>query len=71
MKTTDSYMINQVFSVVIIALLGITFYVVAVDNLASGGANGLVPLVLIIIAITCLAILSELSKITLTLSKKK
>lgn len=71
MKAENRYLQNQVFSVVIVVLLGITFYIVAASGLASGNLNNtLTPLLLIIIAITCLALLSEVSKISCILSKK-
>ncbi len=71
MKVENRYLQNQVFSVVIVVLLGIVFYILAASGLASGSLNSTItPLLLIIIAITCLALLSEVLKLSCMLSKK-
>ena len=56
------YLIKQVFSVVIAIVLMITFYIVLMADLATPGETFITPLILIIIAIVCLAIFSELAK---------
>jgi hypothetical protein len=72
MKESESYLFRQVFSVVIVALLVITFYMIAVAGLSTGSIeSAITPMLLIIIAITCLAILSEMSKLGMMLSKRK
>lgn len=62
--------IIQVVSLVVVILLGLTFYLV----LTMGGTNlqnVITPLVLIVIAVICLAILSVLARIEEIISKKK
>ena len=54
MKVENEYLFKQVFSVVVLALLTITFYMLAVGGLANGLETTMVPLLLIIIAIICL-----------------
>ena len=71
MKVENEYLFKQVFSVVVLALLTVTFYMLAVGGLASGIETTIVPLLLIIIAIVCLAIMSEVAKLSCMLSKKK
>ena len=71
MKVENEYLFKQVFSVVVLALLTVTFYMLAVGGLAGGIETTIVPLLLIIIAIVCLAIMSEVAKLSCMLSKKK
>lgn len=72
MKANEGYLLNQVFSVVIVVLLGIIFYILAASGLASGTINTMVAsLLLIIISILCVAMLSEITKISCMLSKRK
>jgi len=71
LKVENEYLFKQVFSVVVLALLTVTFYMLAVGGLASGIETTIVPLLLIIIAIVCLAIMSEVAKLSCMLSKKK
>jgi len=71
LKVENEYLFKQVFSVVVLALLTITFYMLAAGGLAGGIQTTIVPLLLIIIAIICLAIMSEVAKLSCMLSKKK
>ena len=57
----DNYMTMQVFSVVVAAILLVTFYALAAGSLAAG-TNLITPLLLIILSVICLAILSTLTK---------
>jgi len=57
------YLIKQIFSIVVSIVLLITFYIVLMADLATPGDTLITPLILIIIAIVCLAIFSELVKI--------
>jgi hypothetical protein len=57
------YLIKQIFSIVVAIVLLITFYIVLMADLATPGDTLITPLILIIIAIICLAIFGELSKI--------
>jgi len=56
---------------VVLALLTVTFYMLAAGGLAGGIEATIVPLLLIIIAIICLAIMSEVAKLSCMLSRKK
>jgi cytosine/uracil/thiamine/allantoin permease len=58
----DNYLAMQVFTVVVAAVLLVTFYILAAGSMASG-ANLMTPLILIILSVICLAILSTLNKI--------
>ena len=58
----DNYLTMQVFTVVVSAVLLVTFYMLAAGSLVTG-ANLLTPMVLIILSVICLAILSTLNKI--------
>ncbi len=71
MKVQNEYLFKQVFSVVVLALLTVTFYMLAVGGLTNGLESTIVPLLLIIIAIICLSIMSEVAKLNCMLSKKK
>ena len=44
MKVENEYLFKQVFSVVVLALLTVTFYMLAVGGLASGIETTIVPL---------------------------
>lgn len=57
------YLIKQIFSIVVAIVLLITFYIVLMADLATPGDTLITPLILIIIAVVCLAIFSELVKI--------
>ena len=57
------YLIKQAFSIVVAVVLLVTFYIVIMADLATPGETFVTPLVLIIIAVICLAIFSELAKI--------
>ncbi len=57
------YLIKQIFSIVVTIVLLITFYIVLMADLATPGDTLITPLILIIIAVVCLAIFSELVKI--------
>ncbi|MCK4496606.1 MAG: hypothetical protein KAU24_00300 [Candidatus Aenigmarchaeota archaeon] len=57
------YLIKQIFSIVVTIVLLITFYIVLMADLAIPGDTLITPLILIIIAVVCLAIFSELVKI--------
>lgn len=70
MKVESEYLFKQVFSVVVLALLTVTFYMLVIGGLAGGVENTIVPLLLVIIAIICLAIMSEVAKLNCMLSKK-
>jgi hypothetical protein len=70
LKENEKYLLTQVFSVVVVALLGLTFYMVAIGGMATSIKDSILPLTLIIIAITCLGIMSELTKISCMLSSK-
>jgi hypothetical protein len=63
----DTYLINQVFSAVIVVILGLTFYIMAVSGLSRGIETTLTPMLLIIIAIVGLALLSEVTKMNLNI----
>jgi hypothetical protein len=58
----DNYLTMQVFTVVVAAILLVTFYILAAGSLISG-VNLLTPMLLIILSVICLAILSTLNKI--------
>lgn len=58
----DNYLAMQVFTVVVAAVLLVTFYILAAGSMAAG-ANLMTPLMLIILSVICLAILSTLNKI--------
>lgn len=60
--SVDNYLAMQVFTVVVAAVLLVTFYILAAGSMASG-TNLMTPLVLIILSVICLAILSTLNKI--------
>jgi len=57
------YLIKQIFSMVVAIVLLITFYIILMADLATPGETFITPLILIIIAIVCLAIFAELVKI--------
>jgi hypothetical protein len=57
------YLIKQVFSVLVSVVLLITFYIVMMADIATPGESFITPLILIIIAVICLAIFAELAKI--------
>ncbi len=65
------YMIMQVFSVIVALVLVSVFYTVLAADLVRGAQTNLEALILIIIAITCLAILSALTKIEYYMRKGK
>ncbi len=72
----DRNLFNQVFTMAIIIILVIVFYVLLLMSMVIGResitSDGLItPLLLIIIAITCLAIFSMLAKIESKLPKRK
>jgi hypothetical protein len=71
MKADSEYLFKQVFSLVVLALLTITFYLLAIGGLAGGLENTLLLMLLVIIAIICVSIMSELAKMNHMLSKKK
>jgi hypothetical protein len=71
MKADSEYLFKQVFSLVVLALLTITFYLLAIGGLAGGIENTLLLMLLVIIAIICVSIMSELAKMNHMLSKKK
>mgnify|MGYP001566153812 CR=1 FL=1 len=71
MNVENEYLFKQVFSVVVLALLTVTFYMLAVSGLTNGLGSTIVPLLLLIIAIICLSIMSEVAKLNCILSKKK
>jgi hypothetical protein len=71
MKFENEYLFKQVFSVVIIVLLLVTFYIMVAGSSVTGMGNVITPLLLIIIAIVCLAIMSEVAKLNTILSKRK
>lgn len=58
----DNYLTMQVFTVVVAAILLVTFYILAAGSLVTG-TNLLTPLILIILSVICLAILSTLNNI--------
>ena len=58
----DNYLAMQVFTVVVAAVLLVTFYILAAGSMAAG-TNLITPLMLIILSVICLAILSTLNKI--------
>ena len=58
----DNYLTMQVFTVVVAAILLITFYILAAGSLMSG-TNMLTPMLMIILSVIALAILSTLNKI--------
>ena len=66
----SEYLLKQVFSVVIVALLVLTFYMLTAGGLAGKLENSMTLMLLILLAVVCIAILSEVSKINLILSKK-
>lgn len=57
------YLIKQVFSVVVAVVLLVTFYIVMMADLSTPGQTFITPLILIIIAVICLAMFAELVKI--------
>ncbi len=67
----NEYLFKQVFSVVVLALLAVTFYMLAIGGLTSGLESAITPLLLIIIAIIGLSIMSEVAKLNCMLSKKR
>ena len=58
----DNYLTMQVFTVVVAAVLLVTFYMLAAGSLAAG-IDMITPLLIIILSVICLAILSTLNKI--------
>jgi hypothetical protein len=56
---------------VVLALLTITFYLLAIGGMAGGVENTLSLMLLTIIAIILVSIMSELAKLTHMLSKRK
>ena len=64
------YLIKQTFSVVVAVVLLITFYIVLMADFATPGQTFITPLVLIIIAVICLAIFAELVKIEYYIKSK-
>ena len=65
------HMIKQAFSLIVAAVLLVTFYIVMMADLANPNDTMITPLVLIIIAVICLAIFAELAKIEFYIRKKK
>jgi hypothetical protein len=57
------YLIKQAFSILVAIVLMITFFIVLMADMATPGETMITPLILIIIAVVCLAIFSELVKI--------
>jgi hypothetical protein len=70
-KPDSEYLFKQVFSIVVLALLTITFYLLAIGGMAGGVENTLSLMLLTIIAIILVSIMSELAKLTHMLSRRK
>jgi hypothetical protein len=70
LKMEDEHLFKQVFSVVILALLLATFYMLAISGMGKF-ETAITPMLLIVIAVICLSIMSELSRIGCMLSNKR
>ncbi len=65
------YLIKQIFSIVVAIFLLITFVIVLYADLVTPTETFITPMILIIIAIVCLAIFGEISKIEYYIKGKK
>lgn len=65
----EKYLTAQVFTVAVAAVLLITFYLLLATSLVTG-IEVFTPLILIVIAVICLGIFAEMTKLEKALSKK-
>ena len=66
----EKYLTAQVFTVAIAAVLLVTFYLLLATSLVTG-IEVFTPLILIVIAVICLGIFAEITKLEKVLGKKK
>lgn len=65
----EKFLTAQVFTVAAAAVLLITFYLLLATTMATG-IEVFTPLILIVLAVICLGIFAELTKVEKVLSKK-
>ncbi len=65
----EKFLTTQVFTVAVAVVLLITFYLLLATSLTTG-IEVFTPLILIVLAVICLGIFAELTKVEKALSKK-